>query len=150
MTTDKKFIIDFDSTFTQVEALDILGEISLRNDPKRDEKLQAIKDITDLGMEGKLNLRESLERRIEILQANKSQIAELIDALKQKVSKSFQRNREFFQENAENIYILSNGFKDFITPVVAAYGLKEENVFANDFIYDEAGNIIDLNKENLL
>ncbi|AWW32279.1 phosphoglycerate dehydrogenase [Echinicola strongylocentroti] len=150
MTIDKKFIIDFDSTFTQVEALDILGEISLRNDPKRDEKLQAIKDITDLGMEGKLNLRESLVRRIEILKANKSQIAELIDALNQKVSKSFQRNREFFQENADNIYILSNGFKDFITPVVAAYGLKEENVFANDFIYDGEGNIVDLNKDNLL
>ena len=47
----KKFIIDFDSTFTRVEALDILGEISLSNDPKRNEKLQAIKDITDKGMD---------------------------------------------------------------------------------------------------
>ncbi|MDN3668002.1 phosphoglycerate dehydrogenase [Echinicola jeungdonensis] len=148
--TKKKFIIDFDSTFTQVEALDILGEISLRNDPKRDEKLKAIKDITDLGMEGKVTFRESLEKRIEILNATKSQISELVDALKKLVSKSFQRNKEFFEENADNIYIISNGFKDFITPVVETYGLKEENVFANEFVYDEDGNIVDFNRENLL
>ena len=35
MPKTKKFIIDFDSTFTRVEALDILGEISLSNDPNK-------------------------------------------------------------------------------------------------------------------
>lgn len=38
MPQTKKFIIDFDSTFTQVEALDILGEISLINDPEKVKK----------------------------------------------------------------------------------------------------------------
>ncbi|WP_215223454.1 phosphoglycerate dehydrogenase [Echinicola shivajiensis] len=150
MAMIKKFIIDFDSTFTQVEALDILGEISLRNDPKRDEKLKAIKDITDLGMEGKVSLRESIEKRIEILNANKGQIQELVIELSKKISKSFQRNKEFIQENAENIYIISNGFKDFITPVVAKYGVHEKNVFANEFVYDSEGNIVDFNRDNLL
>ncbi|WP_194774494.1 phosphoglycerate dehydrogenase [Pararhodonellum marinum] len=150
MTDKKKFIIDFDSTFTQVEALDILGEISLKNDPERDRKLQAIKDITDQGMEGSLTFRESLEKRVELLGANKAQITDLIDALKHKVSKSFQQNREFLLENAEDIFIISNGFKDFITPIVSDYGVKEENVFANEFVYDEEGNIVDFNRENLL
>lgn len=150
MTNSKKFIIDFDSTFTQVEALDILGEISLRNDPKKEIKLQAIKDITDKGMDGQLSFRESLEQRMEILMANKSQISELVDALQNKVSMSFQRNREFLQENASNIYIISNGFKDFIIPIVTPFGLKEENVFANEFVYDEQENIIDFNRDNLL
>lgn len=150
MPNNTKFIIDFDSTFTQVEALDVLGEISLKNDPKRDEKLKAIKDITDLGMEGSLNFRESLERRLEILEANRSQIALLIEALKEKVSKSFQRNKEFLEEHAPNIIIISNGFKDFITPIVGEYGIKPDNVFANEFIYDESGKIIDFNRENIL
>jgi D-3-phosphoglycerate dehydrogenase len=150
MTHSKKFIIDFDSTFTQVEALDILGEISLRNDPAKEVKLQAIKNITDKGMEGQLSFRESLEQRMDILMANKSQISELVDALKNKVSMSFQRNKEFLQENANNIYIISNGFKDFIIPIVTPFGLKEENVFANEFVYDEQDNIIDFNRSNLL
>lgn len=150
MSKSTKFIIDFDSTFTQVEALDILGEISLANDPAREEKLQAIKDITDRGMEGGVTFRESLEKRIELLNADKSQISTLIEVLKQKVSKSFERNKEFLRENAANIYIVSNGFKDFIIPIVSDYGISKDNVFANDFIYDESGKIIDFNRGNPL
>ncbi|MBT0812683.1 phosphoglycerate dehydrogenase [Litoribacter ruber] len=150
MPNNKKFIIDFDSTFTQVEALDILGEISLENHPERDDRLEKIKEVTDLGMEGRLTLRESIEQRISILEANRGQIDELVKALKKKVSKSFDRNQEFFAENAEDIFIISNGFKDFIVPVVTSFGLKEENVFANEFVYDEKGNIIDFNRDNIL
>jgi len=150
MAITKKFIIDFDSTFTQVEALDILGEISLKGDPQKEEKLQAIKDITDQGMEGNLTFRESLERRINLLNATKSQINDLIASLRNKVSKSFQRNKEFFQDNANDIFIISNGFKDFIIPIVAEYGIKKENVFANEFVYDENDNIVDFDRDNLL
>jgi len=150
MPSNKKFIIDFDSTFTQVEALDVLGEITLKDDPKKEDKLQAIKDITDMGMDGSLNFRESLERRLDILRPHKAQITELIDALKPQVSKSFKRNKEFLQENAEDIIIISNGFKDFIAPIVSDYGIKSENVFANDFIYDDSGKVIDFNRENVL
>ncbi|SHN33879.1 D-3-phosphoglycerate dehydrogenase [Cyclobacterium lianum] len=150
MTVTKKFIIDFDSTFTKVEALDILGEISLKDDPEKPKKLQAIKDITDQGMEGKLTFRESLVQRLEILDANKEQIDELISALKQKVSDSFQRNKEFLKENAEDIFIISNGFKDFVVPIVTEYGIKPENVFANEFEYGASGEITGFNKENPL
>lgn len=150
MSQTIKFIIDFDSTFTQVEALDILGEISLSNDPDRDVKLQSIKDITDKGMDGSITFRESLELRLEILKANKSQITDLISALKKRVSKSFDRNKEFLHENAKDIYIISNGFKDFIIPIVAEFGIEKENVFANEFVYDEHGNIVDFNRENPL
>lgn len=150
MSSNIKFIIDFDSTFTQVEALDILGEISLATHPDRDARLQAIKDITDQGMDGSLTFRESLEQRLEILQATRGQISELIAALKLKVSKSFERNREFLLENAPNIYIISNGFKDFIIPIVGVYGIEEAHVFANEFVYDAQGNIVDFNKENPL
>ncbi|WP_162416106.1 phosphoglycerate dehydrogenase [Cyclobacterium roseum] len=150
MTVTKKFIIDFDSTFTKVEALDILGEISLKEDPEKTKKLQAIKDITDQGMEGKLTFRESLVQRLDILNANKDQIKDLVIALKKKVSDSFQRNKEFLQENAADIYIISNGFKDFVVPIVTDYGIKPENVFANEFVYDESGKISGFNKDNPL
>ncbi|WP_339922373.1 phosphoglycerate dehydrogenase [uncultured Cyclobacterium sp.] len=150
MTATKKFIIDFDSTFTKVEALDILGEISLKDDPLKVEKLQSIKDITDQGMEGKITFRESLVQRVEILNANKDQISELITALMKKVSDSFQRNKEFLLENRNDIYIISNGFKDFVAPIVTSFGIKPENVFANEFVYDESGKITGFNKENPL
>lgn len=148
--TEPHFVIDFDSTFTQVEALDILGEISLSNHPEKAERIQRIKDVTDLGMAGELSLRESLEARIDILDAKREHLTELVDRLKKVVSKSISRNKEFFEKNAENTYIVSNGFKDFIVPVVTDLGIKAEHVFANDFIFDPKGNIIDFNRNNVL
>lgn len=146
----KYFIIDFDSTFTQVEALDILGEISLRNAPDKAARLQKVVDITNEGMNGSVSFRESLEQRLELLKANKSHLPLLVDELKKLVSKSFKRNLDFFQANHEKVFIISNGFKDFIVPIVADFHIKAENVFANEFIFDEQDNIIDFNKDNVL
>lgn len=150
MENSKNFVIDFDSTFTQVEALDVLAEISLEKSSDKDAVIQEIKEITDLGMEGKISFRESLKRRIDVLHANKKDLPELIDRLSTKVSESFKRNKEFITKNRNNIFILSNGFKDFIVPIVENYGVKPENVYANDFIYDDEDNIIGFNEENLL
>lgn len=144
------FVIDFDSTFTQVEALDILGEISLENHPEKEDRLQQIKDVTDLGMAGELSLRESLEARIQILDAKRSHLEELVNRLRKLVSKSITRNQEFFHLNSENTFIVSNGFRDFIVPVVTELGVKPEHVFANDFVFDEDDNIVDFNRDNVL
>lgn len=144
------FVIDFDSTFTQVEALDILGEISLSNHPERNARLQKIKDITDLGMAGEMSLRESIIARIQLLNGNRAHLPELISRLSKLVSKSIERNSVFFNEHPENTFIISNGFKEFIVPVVTKFGIKADHVFANDMVFDEAGNIIDLNRNNVL
>ncbi|MGK0489412.1 MAG: D-3-phosphoglycerate dehydrogenase [Candidatus Endobugula sp.] len=147
---EQYFIIDFDSTFTKVEALDILGEIALEGHPEKEARLQKIKDITDLGMAGEMSLRASLVQRIQLLNGNKSHLPALIKRLSKLVSKSIERNRLFFEENSENTYIISNGFKEFIIPVVTQLGIKADHVFANDMIFDEQGNIVDLNRENVL
>ncbi|MCC5921568.1 MAG: phosphoglycerate dehydrogenase [Cyclobacteriaceae bacterium] len=149
-TSKKNFVIDFDSTVTRVEALDVLGEIALENDPEKKEKLQKIKDITDGGMDGSVSLDKSLKERIDILQAHRNHIPTLVANLKQKISTSFRRNKDFFKNHQDNIYILSNGFKDFIVPVVVDLGVKEANVFANEFVYDDQGNIVDFERSNLL
>ena len=66
MIAQKYFVIDFDSTFTQVEALDLLGEIALENDSDKEQKLQKIKEITDKGMDGTMTLKDSIAKRLEI------------------------------------------------------------------------------------
>lgn len=150
MQKSKHFIIDFDSTFTQVEALDILGEITLEGNPLKDHKLKRIKEVTDLGMEGKLSFRESLEERINLLEAHRDHLPLLVERLKKCVSTSFKRNKEFIRKNAHQFYILSNGFKEFIIPVVAEYGIEAKNVYANDFEFDLNGNIVGFNRDNVL
>lgn len=150
MKNNRHFVIDFDSTFTQVEALDVLGEISLSDHKEKDERLKRLVDLTNSGMAGELSFRESLVQRLDLLNAKKQHLPELINRLSSLVSVSFIRNREFFNENHENIYIISNGFKEFIVPIVAEFGIKEENVFANTFKFDGEGNIVGFDFDNVL
>jgi D-3-phosphoglycerate dehydrogenase / 2-oxoglutarate reductase len=150
MEIKRHFVIDFDSTFTKVEALDILGEISLENDIEKEKKLKQIEDLTDLGMKGEISFRESLERRLELLEAREHHLEPLILRLRKKISKSFVRNREFFTEHSQSIYIVSNGFREFIVPIVEEYGVLEENVFANSFEFNEEGKITGFDATNVL
>ena len=144
------YLIDFDSTFTKVEALDILGEIALHNKPERETVLAEISKITDLGMTGELGLKESLARRLQLLQANKSHLPALVSRLQQEVTESVKRNRAFLQEYRNKIYIISNGFHEFIEPVVAGYGIGPGQVLANNFVFDNQGNIVDFDRDNVL
>ena len=147
----KYFVIDFDSTFTNVEALDILGEIALENHPERELRLQKIKDVTDRGMDGSMSLSASLSERINILNANQSHLDELVKRLTKRVSKSINRKQRVFLSKMQTIFLLSPiGFKEFIVPVVASFGIKAKNVFANDMVFDDSGRLIDFNRENVL
>ena len=150
MKLNKYFVIDFDSTFTKVEAFDVLADISLEGHPDKENLKNKIKEITDKGMDGSLSFRESLEQRLAILSPNKKQITQLVTALKDLVSESFKRNKDFFQQYADHIYIISNGFHAFIDPIVTEFGIKSENIFANRFQFDEQGNVTGFDTENPL
>jgi D-3-phosphoglycerate dehydrogenase len=144
------YIIDFDSTFTQVEALDELARISLKNHPDREKIYQQIEDYTNASMEGRMSFAESLAARVKLLEANRDHLKQLITHLKKKVSTSFSRNSVFFKNHADEVLIVSGGFKEFIIPVVTEYHIKKDNIYANTFVFDEEGKIIGYDKANPL
>ncbi|RYG20659.1 MAG: phosphoserine phosphatase [Chitinophagaceae bacterium] len=150
MAQQNFYIIDFDSTFTQVEALDELARISLRKHPDKEAIFKKIEDYTNLAMEGKLSFSESLAKRVQLLEANEDHLKQLITRLKKKVSSSFSRNAAFFKKHADEVLIVSGGFKEFIIPVVSQYHIKKENIYANTFVTTGDGKIIDYDHSNPL
>jgi D-3-phosphoglycerate dehydrogenase len=147
---DKFFIIDFDSTFVTIEALDTLAEIALENSTEKENILLQIKGITQLGMEGKITFTESLEKRLSLFSANSDHITQLIKTLKTSITPSVIQNRAFFKKNASNIYIISGGFSEYITPIVTAFGIPGKNILANNFVFDKNNNITGFDKRNYL
>ena len=69
---NKFLIVDFDSTFVQVEALDELAAIALAEHPAADSIIEKIRTITAQGMEGKISLSDSLANRIKLLVLTKN------------------------------------------------------------------------------
>ena len=149
-TEQKYYVIDFDSTFTQVEGLDELANIALAGKANQTEVVAQIRSLTEQGMNGEISFSEALQRRIALLKANKSHLTELVSYLSSKISISFQQNKQFLEGFADNILIVSSGFKEFIVPIVTDLGLKEANVYANTFIFDEDGNITGVDESNVL
>ncbi len=146
----KKYVFDFDSTLTSVEALDVLAEITLEHNPNRDETIKKIQEITNLGIDGDISFTESLKRRIALLKANQNDLDELVKRLNEKISKSIKENKEFFEKHSEDIYVISCGFKEFIDPIVAKYNIPSEKVYANTFEFDEEGYISGFDADNVL
>ncbi len=148
--TRRKYVFDFDSTLTEVEALDVWAEMTLQEKSNREEVLSEIQNITNLGIDGEISFTESLERRIKLLHAHKDDLPELILELQKKISKSIRENKAFFHSHSEDIYVISCGFKEFIDPIVAEYGIPSERVYANTFTFDNNGNIVGFDETNVL
>jgi D-3-phosphoglycerate dehydrogenase len=149
-TVPTYYIIDFDSTFTKVEGLDELARIALEGQPNQQQVVGEIVALTDSAMNGELAFSEGLRRRIALLSAHKNHLAQLIEFLSTQISDSFLRNKAFLEQHSANILIVSSGFKEFIVPIVTQLGILEKNVYANEFRFDEAGNIIGIDEANVL
>jgi D-3-phosphoglycerate dehydrogenase len=147
---NKYIIIDFDSTFTKVEGLDELGAIALQEIENPDESIAEIRELTHLGMAGKIGFAESLQKRINLLKAHRRHLPKLIEKLKGEISDSFHRNKHFLTTYSNHILLISSGFKDFILPIVTEYGIQADKVYANTFVYDAQGNITGYDASNPL
>ncbi|HCM77844.1 MAG TPA: phosphoglycerate dehydrogenase [Cytophagales bacterium] len=150
MISNKYIVIDFDSTFTKVEAFDALADISLKDHPQRAAIKKQIEDLTNQGMDGSLSFRESLKQRLALLSPNQQHLEQLVVVLRGMVSESFKRNKSFFEEYNGRIYIISNGFHAFIDPIVTEFGVKKENIFANKFHFNDKGEVIGFDEDNPL
>lgn len=131
----KYYIIDFDSTFISVEGLDELAKISLKNPPAGGQVLEKIEQITKDGMAGRIGFRESLEKRLKLMSFRKEDIEKTVKILRKNVTKSMLRNKKFFKQNRDNIYIISGGFEEMILPIVKDFGISESHILANKLIF---------------
>ncbi len=144
------FIIDFDSTFVTVESLDELAKIALQNNSRKEEILSKISKITTQGMEGKIPFNVSLEKRLKLFQPTIENIQAIIPYLKNSVTPSIARNKQFFSEYKDRIYIISGGFKEYVVPIVKEFGISEDHVLANTFTVSKKEIVTGFNKNNNL
>jgi D-3-phosphoglycerate dehydrogenase len=150
MRSETTYIIDFDSTFTKVEALDELVRIVLQNDPSASDIEKRMTDLTNQAMNGELEFHEALTKRLSLLHIHRSHIDQLIAHLLTCISDSFLENINRLRAMSNQILIVSGGFREFILPVVATFGIKPEQVYANSFFWNEQGMVIGFDPTNPL
>jgi D-3-phosphoglycerate dehydrogenase len=147
---DTYIVFDFDSTLVQVESLPELARITLKNHSERVRRLAAIENITELTASGKMSMAEGIAARIELLDGHRDHLEALVRSLKRSMTTSVKRNKAFFKKYRDHIYIVSNGFREFIWPVIEPLGIREDHVFANTFLFGDDGAITGFDTKNPL
>ena len=131
MSGNTNWIFDFDSTLVRVEALDELAEIALQGRSDRASKLASIREITNLGMEGRMPIEESLRRRMDLLAIDPAMLPRLAERLRNSLTPSFERGMPRLVAMRERVWIVSGGFHEWIDPVIDSIGLRTDRVIAN-------------------
>lgn len=133
---------DFDSTLITKETLELLAEVALQENLQKENLLKEIEDLTNKGMNGEISLEESLQKRFALINLHKKHVEKVSENILEFLSPSAKKVLDFFKNNSQNIYIVSGGFRECILPICKFLGLNKENIFANEFIYDNQGNIL--------
>ena len=142
-------IFDFDSTIIDSESLERLADYALIDNPRRQEIIKDVVNITNQCMRGEISFDVSLSKRLELISLNAHHVAILQNEVMTHISKSFIRNIEYINNNKDQLFVISGGFKEIILPVSQSLGLLDAHVFANEFVF-EGENIVGVNTNNPL
>jgi D-3-phosphoglycerate dehydrogenase / 2-oxoglutarate reductase len=144
------YIIDFDSTLVSVESLGLLAEITLKNDPQKEQKRAYIADLTERCMNGEIGFADSLTKRLNLLSLNQRHLDVAHELLEQHITPSAIRCKHWFRAHADTLYVISGGFKELIIPIANMLGIKKNHVYANTFLIDKHGIVHGCDPKNLL
>jgi len=150
MNTTKYIIIDFDRTFLKAEAFEELAKVITQGLPQQKDILKAIYAIGTQEYKGEISVKEAIRQRIALLKPTKGHLAMLINRLKGLVTLSISRNKDFFQQFQNQIFIVSHHFRTVVEAVVADYFVMPAHVLANDAQFDADGNITGIDEANPL
>ncbi|MDR0423266.1 MAG: HAD-IB family phosphatase [Rickettsiales bacterium] len=123
-------VFDFDSTLVQNESFNDVLKLALNNDT---EKVKLVDEIVDKAMNGLITPEESMNFRLKIASFDKTLIEKVVketkitDGMESLVAKLKQDY---------NLFIVSGGFKEMIIPVAKKIGIEDNEIYANDFKYE--------------
>lgn len=135
-TSHPALLLDFDSTITRVESLDLLAEMALAQHPQPERRLREIGRITGLAMAGEMDFGEALRRRLEVIEIRQRHIDALDARLPDMLSDSVLRNLDFLRRHRDSIFVVSGGFCNYMGAAMRRLGLHPESLHANRLLLD--------------
>lgn len=140
---------DFDSTIVSKESLDEVIGYALGAHPEKESLQKSVEEITNLGMEGKIDFKESLARRMSVVPLIRSHFEYVGSMLLEHITDGMMPLFQKLTDSKVDVYIISGGFRDSILPVAEKLGVSENHIFTNDVHYDKEGNVTSINTSSI-
>jgi D-3-phosphoglycerate dehydrogenase len=143
MSPGPTWIFDFDSTLVAAEALDELAELAMEGDADRPARLARIREITAMGMDGRMSIHQSLTERLAMLALRPTLLPPLVERLASRFAPSVWSGRDRLAAMSERVWVVSGGFHEWVEPVIERLGLRRSHVIANR-LRPTAGGLLEL------
>ncbi|CAG9463212.1 unnamed protein product [Pedinophyceae sp. YPF-701] len=127
---------DVDMTLTTKDGIDALAEFKGVG--------QAVADITNSAMDGVMDLEESLQARMQIINPSPDDIARYNKQVdpRERVVPGAKELIESLQARGIAVFLISGGFRELLMPIARYLGVKPSNIYANRMFFvadDETG-----------
>ena len=118
------------------------------NDDKKIKLEKQLAKITDQGMNGEIDLKTSIKKRINLIALQESDIINFQNQVIDFITPGIIDIIKLLQKNHCNIYFISGGLLDCILPIARKLAIPTKNCFANT--YKIKNNKIILDEQNPL
>jgi len=132
------FFFDFDSTLYAGESLDEILSLALDGKPWKENTKQEIEKIMIQGVNGEIDLKTSITQRMKLVPLDKA-LVEKYGQIKMNFPKEVVGLIQLLLAKKHQVYILSNGFLEWILPFSQIFGLSENKIIANRILWDSFG-----------
>ncbi|MBV5257117.1 HAD-IB family phosphatase [Synechococcus moorigangaii CMS01] len=143
-------IFDVDSTLLKVESLDFAVARALAGQPGGKARAAELAEITDKGMAGALDFRQSLEVRISMAGLTRGDVEDAAQALAFELTPGMAELLEKLRARSAGVFAVSGGFAELVSPALDALGFAPGDIRANRFVFDTDGNVSDFDRDNPL
>lgn len=121
--------LDCDSTLTTVEGIDVLADLA--------GKRWHVEALTQAAMDGKVDLAEVYDRRLQLVRPTRRQINALRHVYKQNIVEDAQAVVEALQTLGHRVYIISGGLAEAVVEFGLFLSVPRSQIRAVDVQYNE-------------
>lgn len=141
---------DFDSTVCTKESLDEVIALALSEHPDQEKLVSKVEAITNQGMNGELDFKQSLEARFAVCPLHRSHFDAVGKKLTKQLTPGMKELFTWLQKNGWQTYIISGGFLPSVLPSALELGLDEQHVFTSGLRCNDQGAVEGVDHSSLL
>lgn len=134
----QNIIFDLDSTLSSIEGIDELGK--LRNIGPR------IQRLTEEAMSGRLPFGEVFIRRLKLIKPTKAELLTVAKLYRKNITPGAVKLISWLSRQKINIFVVTAGYTDCSYPLTDFLKIPRKNVFANQLIFDAAGDFMEVDR----
>lgn len=123
---------DVDSTVCTGEGIDDLAEFCGVG--------KEVSDLTEQAMSNGISFRETLRKRLEIINPSKQKVDEFVQTQLSQLTSGAKDLIDKLRSLNKDVYLVSGGFYSIIKPIADELHIQEDHIFTNRLIFAQDGS----------